>query len=406
MLAPEFLPVWGGVGTYIVELVRHLPKNIETHVMTPQRFGFGKYGRFSTSDYDLSRYFGSNVHVHYISRASETFFYNAKFQYACLKQVPKLVKEEHIDLIHSHTAHMPDLLLQFKKLRVPTMTTVHTTIEGQRQGTKNSGMKFGGLESSEKLTYLTYPFLRLAEVIYFSRKRYYLMVSDWMRDQVCKQYPKIDRSSIFVVHNSVDAEMFSPNKGKETGRRAVVLFTGRLIAAKGIMYLVEAMPRVLREHPEALFVFIGAGNPFPYQRRLKEIGVSEKNFEFIGYLKEQRDMVDYYKASSVCVAPTLYENLPIRVLEAMACGVPVVASNVCAIPEVIDNGVNGILIQPGAVEGLSEAICLLLSDETLRKRMGDSARKTVLERFDCGVNTLKTVEIYKQILNFFVNKTK
>jgi glycosyltransferase involved in cell wall biosynthesis len=132
--------------------------------------------------------------------------------------------------------------------------------------------------------------------------------------------------------------------------------------------------------------------------------VSEKNFEFLGYLKEQSDMVDYYKSSIVYVAPTLYENLPIRVLEAMACGVPVVASNVCAIPEAIDNGVNGILVPPGAVEALSKAICLLLSDETLRKRIGDNARKTVLEKFDCSVNTFKTIEIYKQIEHFCQQK--
>jgi glycosyltransferase involved in cell wall biosynthesis len=398
MLAPEFLPVWGGVGTYIVELVRHLPKDIETHVMTPERFGFGKDGRFSTSDYDLSRYFGSNVHVHYICKASETFFYNARFQYACLRQVPKLVKEEHIDLIHSHTAHMPDLLLQFKKLSVPTVTTVHTTIEGQRRGTKSSGMNFRGLESSEKLTYLTYPFLRLAEINYFSRKRYYLMVSNWMRDQVCKQYPKIDPSSIFVVHNSVDTETFSPIKGKETSRRAIILFTGRLIAAKGIMYLAEAMPRVLREYPEALFVFIGAGNSFPYQRQLKENGVSEKNFEFLGYLKEPRDLVEYYRAASVYVAPTLYENLPIRVLEAMACGVSVIASNVCAIPEAIDDGVNGILISPGSVRELTDAICMLLGDSNFRKKIGDNARRKILQKFDCAANTLRTVEVYRHIL--------
>jgi glycosyltransferase involved in cell wall biosynthesis len=220
-----------------------------------------------------------------------------------------------------------------------------------------------------------------------------------MKEQIVRQYPKIDPSLISVIYNSVDVENFSPGTGKNFPERDIVLFTGRLIAAKGVRYLVEAIPKVLREYPNTLFIFIGSGNSLPYRRRLKELRVPEKNFMFLGYLKESSDLVEYYRASSVFAAPTLYENLPIRVLEAMACGVPVVASNVCAIPEVIDNGVNGILIQPGSVGELAEAICRLLGDPSLRRKMGDNARKTVLEKFNWKVNAIKTVEVYQQILD-------
>lgn len=398
MLAPEFLPVLGGVGTYIVELVRHLPKDIEVHVITPMREGFGTE-KISTADYDFSTYFGSNIHVHFVSKASDTFVYNAKFQYACQKYVPRLVKEEQINLIHSHTAHMPDLLLQFKRLNIPTVTTIHTTIKGQRHGTKDSRMSFWSLGFSEKLTYLTFPFLRLAENVYFSKERYYITVSKWMKEQIVKQYPKIDSSSISVIYNSVDTNLFSPRKEVNPPQRDIVLFTGRLIAAKGIGYLVEAIPNILREYPDALFTFIGAGNSLPYRRRLGEMRIPERNFKFLGYLKESNDLVDYYKAASVYVAPTLYENLPIRILEAMACSVPVVASNICAIPEEIDNGVNGILIEPGSVKELVDAICHLLGDLNLRKRMGENARRTVLEKFNWDLNAARTVKAYKQVID-------
>jgi glycosyltransferase involved in cell wall biosynthesis len=396
MLAPEFLPVWGGVGTYIVDLVRHLPKDTEVHVVTPMREGFGKE-KISSSDYDFSKYFGNNVHVHFISDANDTFVYNAKFQYNCLRQVPKLVKEYDLDIVHSHTAHMPDLLLQFKRLGIPVVTTIHTTIRGQRQGTRGSCMGFSGLEFSEKLTYLTYPFLSFAETVYFSSKRYYITVSNWMKQQITNQFPELKTSSISVIHNSVDTEWFSP--GEKSFPRDIVLFTGRLVSAKGIGYLVEAMPKVLRNYPDALFVFIGAGNSLPYQNRLKEMGIPNRNYMFMGYLKEAKDLIYFYRGSSVYVAPTMYENLPIRVLEAMACGVPVVASGVCAIPEVIDHGVNGLLVHPGAVEELSKSICLLLGDPALRRKMGDNARKTVLDKFSWDVNASKTLNVYEQIAN-------
>ena len=397
ILAAEFLPVWGGIGTYIVELVRHLPKDIEIHVVTPRREGFGEE-KVSTSDYDFSEYFGDNIHIHFLCNAKDTFIYNATFQFACLKYVPKLVKKENIDLIHSGS-HIPDLLLDSKRLDVPKVTTIHTTVRGQRNGAKMSGMKFWDLEFSEKATYLVYPFLRLAEVIYFSKARYYITVSEWMKRQLRKQYLKMNHSTISVIPNSVDTNLFSPSKERNPFQGDLVLLTGRLIAAKGIKYLVEAVPEVLKEYPETFFVCIGAGNSLPYERRLKELGVSEKNFVFPGYLKERTELIKYYRASSVYLAPTLYENLPIRVLEAMACGVPVVASNVCAIPEAIDDGVNGILVQPGSVDELVDAICCLLSDSNLRRKIGENARKTVLEKFDWDVNGKWTAQVYHKILD-------
>ena len=394
MLAPEFLPVWGGVGTYIVELVRHLPKDVKIHVVTPMRECIGKE-KISSKDYNFSQYFGKNVSIHFISDAKDTFLYNAKFQYRCLTEVPKIVKEYDIDLIHSHTAHMPDLLLQFKRIKTPVITTIHTTIRGQRAGTKHSGMGFSSLEFSEKLTYLGYPFLSFAETLYFSSKRYYITVSNWMKKQIAEQFPRLRDSNISVIHNSVDTEWFSP--GKKESPRDVILFTGRLISAKGIRQIVEAMPKVIKKFPDVLFVFIGAGNSLPYIIKLKEKGIPEKNYVFMGYLKEASDLVHFYRGSCIYLAPTMYENLPIRVLEAMSCGTPVIASSVCAIPEVIQSGFNGMLINPGSVAELSDAICLLLSNPDLRKKLGENARNTILANFSWKVNASKTLNVYHQI---------
>jgi glycosyltransferase involved in cell wall biosynthesis len=395
MLAPEFLPIWGGVGTYIVELLKHLPKNVEVHVVTPIRKGWGKESA-SSYNFDFSTHFGSNIRIHFLGNAQDTFFYNGEFQSLCALYVPKLVNEEKIELIHSHTAHMPDLLLQFRRIKTPIVSTIHTTIGGQRNGTKRSGMSFSDLEFSEKITFAAYPFLSLAEKLYFLKKRYYITVSNWMKNHIMEQYPRINSKLISIVHNSVDTRLFSPSKTRSDND--IILFTGRLIAAKGINYLVETVPSVLKDHPDAKFVFIGAGNSAPYQKRFKQLGITEKNFRFVGYLKEAYDLVQYYRASSVYLAPTLYENFPIRVLEAMACGAPVVASNVCALPEAIDDGRNGLLIKPGSVSELTNAICELLDDPTLRMRLGVNARNTVMEKFDLDFNAIKTVGVYRQVL--------
>jgi glycosyltransferase involved in cell wall biosynthesis len=219
-----------------------------------------------------------------------------------------------------------------------------------------------------------------------------------MREQITNQIPKIDKSSISVIHNSVDVELFSPDTNKSVVRD-VILFTGRLTAAKGINVISKAIPKVLRLFPDALFVFVGPGNSELYQRQLRLLGVPARNFLFTGYLKETSDLVRYYNASSVYLAPSLYENLPIRVLEAMSCGVPVVASNVCAIPEAIDDGVNGLLIKPGFDNDLSNAICRLLSDPGLRKEIGENARKKVLKMFNWKINASRITDVYDHILN-------
>ncbi|MEM1541007.1 MAG: glycosyltransferase family 4 protein [Candidatus Bathyarchaeia archaeon] len=401
ILAPEFLPVWGGVGAYIVELVRHMPSKVDLHIVTPFRERIG-HSRVSSGDYNFSEHFGSNVHIHFISRAFDTFFYNASFQHAVAKYVPKLVKEEKIDLIHSHTAHMPDLLLSFRKLRVPVVTTIHTTIKGQRQGTKSSGMTFGELDLSEKMTFLAYPILRLIESFYLTKPRYYITVSQWMKCQLLKDYPKMVSRRIFVIRNAVDVQIFSPSANtadKWFEDKNVILFTGRLIAAKGINVVIDSISEIIKMHENAYFVFIGPGNPIPYIKRLKSKGVSNSYYRFLGYVKDRKDLVSYYRSASVYVAPTFYENLPIRILEAMACGVPVIATNVCAIPEVIENGVEGILIQPGSARALINAISMLLEDESLRKELGRNARKKVEKHFNWKDAAHKTLNIYEHVLS-------
>jgi len=395
MLAPDFLPVWGGVGTYIIELVRHLPKSMEIHVVAPSRRCLGRTG-VKTSDYDFNDYFQQNVHVHLVSSASDTFVYNAAFQCACFRFVPRLVKEEKIDLIHSHTAHMPDLLLRLRKLGVPTATTIHTTISGQRHGSKASGADFSGLDFSEKATYLSYPVLRLVEKLFFAPGRPYITVSNWMKAQILEQFPKIQPSDVRVIHNSVDTEYFSPIKECDPN---LVLFTGRLIAAKGLTYLIKAIPTILSDHPQALFVFIGPGDPMPYETALKRLGVDSRRYKFLGYLRHRKDILEYYRRCAVFVAPTLYENLPIRVLEAMACSKPVVATAVCAIPEVITSQREGILVPPKSSRALSEAVSSLLANQKMRKEMGHRARSRILAEFDWTLSAERTTDFYEEIVS-------
>jgi glycosyltransferase involved in cell wall biosynthesis len=405
MLAPEFYPVWGGVGTYIIELVRHLPNNIEIHVLTPKRIGFDNQKKTQTN-INFSHYLGKEIKVHYISTANETFFYNAGFQAACLRYVPKFVKEEKIDIIHSHTAQMPDLLLMFRNLNLPIVTTVHTTIKSQRLGTKKSNRCLRELEKSEQATYFIYPILRFAEELYFRQKRFYICPSNWMKNWITNDYPSI-KPIVRVIPNSVDVNdiksgktsLHSSSFPESVLNKRIILFVGRLLAMKGIDTLIEAIPKINRKlgPNNLLFIFAGPGDQTRYYNRIKDLKIDSCTF-FTGPLSRQ-STVDLMKMSELVIAPSLMENSPFTILEAMACEKPVVASAVGGIPEIIEDGFNGVLIYKNSSEYLASSIINILENPELQKIMGTNARQTIVNNFSWTANIDKYERLYADVLS-------
>ena len=400
MLAPEFLPVWGGVGTYIVGLVKHLPKNVEVHVVTPLREGFGP-NKISTRDFDFSKYFGNNVHIHLVCKAGDTFFYNARFQQACFNYVPRLIKEENIDLIHSHTAHMPDLQLMFRRLGKPTVTTVHTTIRSQRLGTKFSQKSVNHFERSEKATYLMYPALRIAEELYFSKKRSYITPSNWMKKWL--NHNVHTNGSVKVIPNAIDINDYKISTNQELPldefNEKIILYVGRLLAMKGVDTLIEAIPKILSAVGKTgfLFIFAGPGDVSGYVNKVRQMGI-ERNCLFMGPLSRE-STIQLMGAAELVIVPSFLENCPYVVLEAMACGTPVIASKVGGIPEMIDNKNNGVLFEPGSSEGLTNAIVSVLADSSLRSLMSQGAKDKIAKNFSWEVNMGKYLEVYSEAMN-------
>jgi glycosyltransferase involved in cell wall biosynthesis len=407
VLAPEFIPVWGGAGTYTRELVKHLPKAYDIHVVTPKRESFGT-GEGQGFDHDLREEISSNVHIHYVSSASDTFFYNAKFQYACFRYVPEILKQEHIDIIHSHMSHMPDLLLRLRALRAPTIVTLHNTIKIQRSAIRLSTQPFSSLERSEKAVYLLYPALSFAEEVYLRGSKRCIAPSQWMREELLRlaHLSKEWAKKVMVIPNSIDVNECRKvaSYGRKClpesfGNRRIVLYCGRLMANKGTDLLVESIPGILGEiGDELLFVFAGPGESSRYAARLKQLGVSAHNFLFTGPISRAR-CLEMMGCAELLVLPSFLENCPYAVLEAMACGVPVVASNVGGIPEIIESGQNGMTFPQGSSAELSEKVVMLLQDKGLQRRLSRKALQTVFDRFSWSSNLNKQIQAYEMTLD-------
>jgi len=400
MLAPEFFPVWGGTGSYIVELIKFLPRNVNIHVITLKRNVPGMAKNSSESS-DIRLIIDRPIEIHYLSASRETFFYNLPFQIACFAKIPSLNKKYKFDIIHSHLCHMPDVFLRlFNRIRVPTVLTVHGTIQMLRDHALMARSFFSDLESGEESILSFYPIIRLLQQNYVKHVSRFIAVSDATK-KLALEHLRIEEEKIDVIYNGVDTKIFSPpEKGELETKysRHTVLYVGRMVSKKGIHILVKAMPKVLQVFPETRFIFVGGGNIPLYKRVIRKMGISKKNYSFLGHVGyfERPKIV---REATVFVNPSFFENCSLSVLEAMSCGTAVVASNVGGNPEIIETGKNGLLVPAFDDKSLAKSIISLLENENFNKEIGREARRSVEKSFSSTTFAEKTYNIYEQILN-------
>ncbi len=199
---------------------------------------------------------------------------------------------------------------------------------------------------------------------------------------------KIPAQKVEVLHNWIDARRFLPvsesraelRKQWEIPREACVIgAVGRLNPQKGYSNLIEAAPAILKNHPETFFVFVGEGRE---RNRLEGLADSLgvlKACRFPGFMPE---VPRAYSTFDLFALPSVYEAFGIVLLEAMAAGLPVVASRVGGIPEIVSDGESGLLVSPGDPEELSRAIDRLLSDPDLAVKLALEGKNRVLRNFD------------------------
>jgi len=197
----------------------------------------------------------------------------------------------------------------------------------------------------------------------------------------------------------VDIERFwnaQNDNYKQISGAPFVLYIGRLINLKGLNYLIEAFTIISRRVPGVQLIIGGEG---PEEERLKQqvehLGLSE-SVHFVGFIESQ-DLSRYYHEAAVFVLPSIQaeqaegqtEGLGVVLLEAMACGTPVVGSNVGGIPDIIQDGWNGYLVQERSPAQLAERIVALLECQEVRKRFMKNGLQTVYERFSWNQISLK-----------------
>jgi colanic acid/amylovoran biosynthesis glycosyltransferase len=217
-------------------------------------------------------------------------------------------------------------------------------------------------------------------------------ISYYCRSQLMLFCPSAQWSKLHITHCAVDLQRFTPVT-HQLGRKRL-LYTGRLSAAKGLPILLQALGQVVQKHPEVVLTIVGDGGD---RQALEALAIDLKlttYLQFVGY-QSQDAVCEYLHNSDIFVLPSFSEGLPVALMEALAAGVPVITTPIAGISELVEHGINGYLVPPGAVEPLSQRICELLENALLRQQFGQAGRLKVAEEF----NLEKEVPKLKQVMD-------
>ncbi len=238
-------------------------------------------------------------------------------------------------------------------------------------------------------------------------------VAGWIANsQACKQSllnrERFPEDKIAVIYDGIDVREWTLDEAHRARRseyrqtfgfqdRDLVCVTvANLREEKGVQYLVEAAPTVLAECPFARFLIIGSDwMSGRLQRRCQELGVAPA-FTFAGY---RQDIRSWYAAGDIAVLPSLSEGLPLCLIEAMSMGLPVIATRVSGIPELVDHPHTGILVAPRDPAALSEAIIALAKARPQRAGMGMLGRKRVERMFTIERMIEELLACYQRMLH-------
>lgn len=324
------------------------------------------------------------------------------FNFSSFLKIKKILNEQEIDIAHFHEIFFnatPSTILAADLFKIPSLITVHDyggfCPEGRFLRKNN--------ELCNKFCMGVHCFncVLFQKAIYFQIK--YKIQKQILRKVSCFLSPsKFVRrvleangfKRIIVFPYAIDTRKFKFTPLKQNHQ---ILFVGRLVKEKGCEYLLQAFPEIVKEINDAKLLIVGEGPEKKKLMRLARELKIRKRVEFVGWIPRER-INYYYQNSNLLVVPSVwYEVCGIVILEAFATGRPVVASRIGGIPDVINDNLNGYLVEPKNPNQLAKKIINILSDKDLAVKMGRKGRKLVEEKYNIKTHVNKHLKIYKQL---------
>jgi glycosyltransferase involved in cell wall biosynthesis len=210
---------------------------------------------------------------------------------------------------------------------------------------------------------------------------------------------KIDSEKISVIPNGVNIDLFHPDpdtdKRSDQSKAITILWVGRFVRGKGVEYIIQAAKKLVKEVPDLKILLVGDG---PSKEKIKSL-IEKFDLNKNVIIKENianENMPKIYQKSDIFVLPSLNEGVPKTLLEAMACGKPVIISEFPHLAELIKNA--ALTFPKGDVHALADKIMSLIRDKELAKELGNNGRKKIVEDHSWENTVLKTIELYKEVI--------
>lgn len=201
------------------------------------------------------------------------------------------------------------------------------------------------------------------------------------------------KKRIVAIANGVDTRRFYPS---QLPTQQSLVFVGRLVAEKGLFDLLRAVSLLARDFPDLRLSLAGEGDE---RSKLADFAAELGIIGQVVFLGKRTDVADVLREASIYVQPSLSEGLPNSLLEAMACGIPVVVTRVGGMPDVVEDTVHGLVVEPGQPEELAAALKRLLSDPERAQRMGVAGAMKIEKDFSLGAIADRMLAVYETLLH-------
>jgi len=285
------------------------------------------------------------------------------------------------DIVHLHTPLVPYLPKKW-----PLVTTFHTPMLSDTASVEDYGIRSRLIKIIGKTTsfWVEKELLRNSDCI--------ITVSYAVADELRKYY-HYEGDNLFPILNAVDTSFFKPGTPAESS--PYLLYIGRMDFRKGLFDLIASARIVADKFREVSYYLVGNG-PLeePLKKAVKEAGLG-KNIKFCGVVHDRQTILKYYQEARAIIIPSHYEGLPMVMIEAMACGKPLICTNASFSKGILEDGKNALLVNPKSPAELAAATIRLLSDDKLCRDLGVAARKTAEAKFGAEVQADQVLEVYR-----------
>ena len=303
---------------------------------------------------------------------------------ASLFQLIRIYRQERVDLVHHHT--LKPVLYGSLAARLVRVPIVVNSVTGRGYVFMGEDWRASVIRKPVRMLLRTALAASNCAVIFENEhdRQYYIDTK------------LIKNERTWLIEGvGVNINRFVPTP--EPPGQVVILMASRMLWDKGVGVLVEAA-RLLRQKVSVKMVLAGEpdpGNPSSVDERILQDWNKEGIIDWLGW---REDMVQVYSMSHVVTLPSMYEGVPTTLLEAAACGQPIVATDIPGCRSVVNHGVNGYLVAPNNPMELADALERLVKDPLLRERMGKAGRSLILEKYTDACVNEATLAVYRTML--------